>query len=371
MNVHIIKSEEVDPRFFLEVGQLLESIKGPIKFTMDHDARQQFSVLLEKEDDFIEEIQLPIAKSEVMMDEMMAEAHYVRWDDIFGQCHLYRQNNDIGDNEFVVLVTDVSNELNWFVGGDEQSKNNFFVHSGGWNMFMDCEKKFPVAYHIAYAALTLQMFDTYKDVEKHIHLKPIGCMMDFCLEKKDVHFKLRTGDICPDCLNLLYVRKVDKAKIKQVFDVFESIRSQMVYMRRFEFTQKPSQILLKGKWNTKVFLTDLNHQEIHLTPLEKTIWFLWLNHPDGIHYNELPSYRAELMEIYSKLSGDATLAEMNNKIDRLCNLVDNSSLREKVSRLNRKFKQAVGEEMALFYQIKGEHGSAKAVKLARTMVVRE
>lgn len=365
MNVHIIRSPEVDLNFFMEVGAILTNIKGLINFKLDEEAVEDFKSLTEKDEDFDEHVQ--VFESMKHSRAIDLKNFTVSWEDIFKKCDTYARQKDLGNKEIVVLVTNISNKHNWFVGGDEETKNHFFVHSGDWDMFIECEKKFPVAYHIAFCALAANMFDDYKEVMQHGHRVGIGCMMDLCPEKKDVILKLRTGDICTSCLDFMKSKNIATTHIKQVFDVFDSIRSQMLFMRRVSSTLSPSRITIEG-YQQKIYLVDLNNQEVHLTPLEKTVWLFFLNHPEGVTYPNIIEHRDELEKIYKKLSVASNLAAMRNNIDRLCDPLDNDSLRQKISRLNAKFKNAVGKDMAKYYQIKGDKGGAKRIEVDRGMV---
>ena len=50
-------------------------------------------------------------------------------------------------------------------------------------------------------------------------------------------------------------------------------------------TQKLSKLLITNDF--RIFLPDYNNREIHLTPLPKAVFLLFLNHPDGIMFKHL------------------------------------------------------------------------------------
>ena len=49
----------------------------------------------------------------------------------------------------------------------------------------------------------------------------------------------------------------------------------------------------------RILLPDYNNMEIKMEPLVKAVYLLFLRHPEGIAFKELPDYREELTKIYS------------------------------------------------------------------------
>jgi len=64
------------------------------------------------------------------------------WDELFEQCNNYRKKNDDGDQEYVILLTEVSNDKNWFSAADPGSIKNFFVQTSHWDFFIPGERNF-------------------------------------------------------------------------------------------------------------------------------------------------------------------------------------------------------------------------------------
>ena len=52
-----------------------------------------------------------------------------------------------------------------------------------------------------------------------------------------------------------------------------------------------------------ILLPDRFDAEIRLRPLVKTVFLLFLRHPEGIRFSELHEYRDEMMNIYQGISG--------------------------------------------------------------------
>lgn len=176
---------------------------------------------------------IPISGPMVFTEEknpIMFETDRYNWDDFFDACEKYRISNNFEDNEFLIVLTELKNNRNWFSGFAESGERNIFIHSSDWENYIYSEPEFPIAYEVL--ANILQSI-SYKNVgeddfNNYIHGDPIGCVNDMCGWKIDITFKLRTGDICPDCLSL-FSRFADKEIITQTIDIFESLRKKMLH----------------------------------------------------------------------------------------------------------------------------------------------
>lgn len=56
--------------------------------------------------------------------------------ELFDACTYYRKIQPVATDDFVVLLTNRPNALNWFSAYD--GERNIFVHTGDWDMFMNC-----------------------------------------------------------------------------------------------------------------------------------------------------------------------------------------------------------------------------------------
>lgn len=111
--------------------------------------------------------------------------------------------------------------------------------------------------------------------------------------------------------------------------------------------------------------------EIHLKPLPKAVYLLFLCHPEGINFKDLPDYTDELREIYRgmKLKTEAPRKVEQSIIDVTNPL--NHSIIEKCTTIRREFKKAVGLAAAKHYVIVGKRGETKRIVLDRKLVVWE
>ena len=375
MNIHLIRSEELDETVYWDVLHLLQQHPGPLRFLSTEEPTEAVDVnerIVEDEEGFntkhnlvrSESVYMKIQKHTFPMKE-----RFLSWDTLFSICDGYRREHDIGDTEAVCLLTDLGNDHNWFSSGSEKDLNGF-VHTANWDYyFPGADRRFPIAYLAATLAMKQLAFSTYEELMKYVHQIPIGCAMDYCQDKKEVMHKMRTADVCVDCLEYMSTQKIPGSIFGQVFNIMNNVRESMLFKDRFKLTLVPSKMELRGH-TQKIFLPDLGDIEIRLTPLEKTIYLFFLNHPEGVEMNYLQDHREEMTRIYQQLSNQATNEKIATSIEALVDPLSNSAS-EKISKIRRKFEAAVGEEMAQEYCIKGPNAGVKTIKLDRNLVVRK
>ncbi len=107
--------------------------------------------------------------------------------------------------------------------------------------------------------------------------------------------------------------------------------------------------------------------EINMEPLLKAVYLLFLSHPEGIRFKDLPDYRKELTRLYDKLKpwglSDRALQSIEDVTNPLLN-----SINEKCAKIRRVFLKHLDDETASFFFITGERGGRKKITLPREMV---
>lgn len=119
-----------------------------------------------------------------------------------------------------------------------------------------------------------------------------------------------------------------------------------------------------------IILENYDHQEVKMDTLTKTVFLLFLKHPEGIRYKELSDYATELEKIYTSITGRTDTKAIRESIESLTDPLSNS-INEKVSRVKRAFINAVDERIAKYYYIDGQQGEAKKILLDRSLVIWE
>ena len=117
-----------------------------------------------------------------------------------------------------------------------------------------------------------------------------------------------------------------------------------------------------------VLLTDFDNREVKMDTLSKVIFIFYLRHPEGVAFNDLWDHREEMMLIYGKLTRRLNQAALEASINSLCNPVEKNSINEKVSRVKNAFTNAVDEDIAKMYYIKGPAGGIRKIELRRDLI---
>ena len=134
------------------------------------------------------------------------------------------------------------------------------------------------------------------------------------------------------------------------------------------FCERPLLSLTINK-NYRIFLGD-NHLEVRMEPLVKAIYLLFLSHPEGIVFKDLPDYRGELTKIYAEVRPWGLSERALHSIEDVTNPLLNS-INEKCSRIRAIFQGEVDASLLDQYIIIGKSGEAKKIALPRELVVWE
>ena len=364
MRIHLIRSNEMDRELFTKVVDLLRAVPGPISIECNQDSMVDF------DRDEVMDREFPARK--VVSHERDERCNpYIApatsWGVIFGKCAEYRSAHSIPNDQYVLLLTDVRNDMNWFATLDEVMPRNGFINTSDWDLVIPCSPAFPIAYEVVVLAMRGRMFPDYDTAMKHVHRDSIGCINDLCIRKREIILKLRTADICRSCMEILRAA-VPMQYINHALGVMESLRVKMLYAQNFRQAASPGRMLVDSM--LRIRFLDYGNIEVKLRPLEKALYRLFLNHPQGIRRIELPNHRAELLEIYGRLSNSDERGVMVRRIDDMVSILNNSA-EEKISRIKRVFIEVLGEDLASHYYISGERGEAYRIPMDRSFLINE
>ena len=140
---------------------------------------------------------------------------------------------------------------------------------------------------------------------------------------------------------------------------------EAVLQRMFNPTQRLSRVMIH---NNRIYLPDYNNMEIKMTPMAKSVYFLFLRHPEGIAFKDLPDYRNELREIYHSVSCYDDKNRMEQSINDVTDPTKNT-INENASRIRKAFVSQFDNRLAENYYITGGRGEAKRITLPRQLVV--
>ena len=120
----------------------------------------------------------------------------------------------------------------------------------------------------------------------------------------------------------------------------------------------------------RILLPDYNNMEIKMEPLVKAVYLLFLKHPEGIAFKQLPDYREELTMIYNQLKPAGLTDRAIQSIEDVTNPMLNS-INEKCARIRASFLCQFDEYMAKSYYIDGQRGEGKKIALPRNLITWE
>lgn len=117
----------------------------------------------------------------------------------------------------------------------------------------------------------------------------------------------------------------------------------------------------------RIILPDRGNVEIKMRPLAKTLFILFLRHPEGITFKSLCDYKKEIYDIYNRVSGRTDQKAMSKSLERLMDPCDNAVNinRSRVSSALSKYFE--GSRLAQ-YLIAGNAGAPKNIPLDRSYV---
>lgn len=139
-----------------------------------------------------------------------------------------------------------------------------------------------------------------------------------------------------------------------------------IVSRLFSIQSLPQLVISR---NYRIFLGE-ERKEVHLEPLVKAVYLLFLKHPEGIIFKDLPDYRKELTNIYNKVRPWGLSDRAKKSIEDVTNPMLNF-INEKCARIKRVFVTMLDSNVAEHYYIKGTRGEAKRIALPRELVTWE
>ena len=385
--VHLLKSEEVDQAAYQEILHQLQSFSGPLEFvsTLDEPVfDDDEGIEFDNEDEDGRDKTHPIPQEmlrrtfaySIRNERYSEEAQYIeapqrltrlKWEDIFDRCTLFREFNDISDLEFVILLTDKGNEYNWFAGPDPKGGRNGFVQTSGLGFYLPGFSRASIVYLITTHLLRHHMFSDIREMSEGVHQTSVGCMNDFCGNKAELILKLRTADLCSDCVKRLEDKQVDPLLATQAFEIMEAMRSEILFRDRYSLLKKPSRMTISGP-NFTIRFPDLANIELKLDKIEKTMYLFFLGKPEGVKLNMLDEHREELTELYLKVSPTSDRATATKRINERTDNAHTQKISETISKIRRKINDLLGDEMGEHYIIAGANGELKKIGVERSLV---
>ena len=117
----------------------------------------------------------------------------------------------------------------------------------------------------------------------------------------------------------------------------------------------------------RIFLPQYNNIEIELSAQRKALFFLFLNHPEGIVLQHLEEYHNELLNYYKQTNNGVLTPKMEESIKKL-EEYGNNQLNVLITRIREAFCLKFDERLARNYFISGERGQLYRIPLDPQLV---
>ena len=132
-----------------------------------------------------------------------------------------------------------------------------------------------------------------------------------------------------------------------------------------QMAASPVELYIDKQFNIRIGGVD--GRVLTLRPLVKTLFILFLKHPEGILLKQRDMCRQELEQIYAVISPNIAREDVKARIARLVDLQDNS-FSEKASVLNARLEELLPNGIAGNYQIQGYNGCPRKIYLNPLLV---
>jgi len=153
----------------------------------------------------------------------------------------------------------------------------------------------------------------------------------------------------------------DKGNLLQIIPIVEG------YLKTQHTAHLDELSSLKIDENFTIFLRDYN-LEIKLSHFTKSIYLLFLNHPEGILLTELHSYKKELLEYYKSISNRDDLDKMLVTVEDLFQASSNA-IYVHLSRIKSAFTKVLHSGIAKHYFIDGGKNKPKKIQLNSSLII--
>ena len=362
MTVHLLRTADYDPNDFFSVLSLLQTFSSStvtfqaIEREVDAD---EYPFLKRR----IDQLRYEYEQLEKVLY-LPLQGPPLSWRELFGVCEQVRRQQQlpgrgIAADDVVMLLTARPNSLNWFSATD--GKRNAFVHTAGWELFMPCHHKYPVAYQVWANLLRMEMNLPSHDEHPYWHQQPIGCMNDFCQSKAEIALKLRTGDICQTCCERLTEVGTSEKLVLDGLHAFGSLREQMLFQQGFRRAVSLSPLVVTPYY--QITFSRFGSLEAKMPTLPKLLYLFYLKHPEGVRLKDLGDHRAELTYLYGRLTGIDNEYLIHERLEKLIHPLEPATRNQNLSRANKVLRDVLGEAVAKPYLIQGEPGEPYRISL--------
>ena len=273
------------------------------------------------------------------------------FESLFEICDDFREKNKKDRNDIAILISPLTDK-NYFSLFEPKSRN-IFVCTEHWQLFSNAEKPTLIAHQVI--ENILQCLASFE--EKNAHNPSIGCINDMCSRKKDITLKLRTADICPECIQLFLQGGVTNAMLFESMKFLEELRKDFLLQNSYSKNLNPLKLTCKknNKANLEIYIGE---QLIKFTKTELFLYYVICmgkeNGNNFFKFNEKEISRWDIPNLNN-------INQINLNLYFGIQMLGN--IRKNVNFINNKLNEALGPNLASFYIIKKRNEESNESKL--------
>jgi hypothetical protein len=280
MNVYLTSTPEFSNEKIEDVAKLVLEIPGELKFIKcDPLTEAQFNRLCNRPED-------------------VTQISSLSFEEYFDLIQGYREtaktpnNKHFTEDDFIIVISSIRHNLNWF---SAFNKRNIFIHGVEWDLISDVDSKFGIAYecveNIFQSLINLDIHNY--DQEPNIHMSSIGCINDFCREKKQILNKLQSANICQSCYERSVASGVNDLVMTHIVSIMEEIRKEFVIYRRFTREANLEKLRIDEKGD--IYIGD---RKINMNTLPKVMYICFLKNIEGFPTDQICENEKQFEKIY-------------------------------------------------------------------------
>lgn len=181
--------------------------------------------------------------------------------------------------------------------------------------------------------------------------------------------KFDSVNIDPDDVLAQYIRDDDLKLVDEIRERIKELRKRGYQLTLLQdlVEKQPTLSRMVITKDYRIFLPDYNNIEITMSPLPKSVYLLFLRHPEGIPFKQLADYYDELLDIYKEVGNRVVERNVRNSIRDITDPTNNS-INEKCARIREAFLKHFDTPYAKNYYITGKRGEPKKITLPRELV---
>lgn len=120
--------------------------------------------------------------------------------------------------------------------------------------------------------------------------------------------------------------------------------------------------------NLRILLPDYGNREVQMGPLFKAVYFLFLNHPEGIILQQLENYHHELVNYYMQTSHKNELTGRMLETIKTLEYPGNNNINSILSKIKAYFRATIDEHLAKHYCIVGKPSEPYKIALDNIVI---